>query len=158
MYPLNVLAIHDIEVTSLSHVSAWQCHLYRVHTKLKTIYNNIKFLKWGVTFLLACIDEYVVMNLAICDMHILNIFFPLLLHMTNWNVRVVKLSWHIMEHNISHTLMPASFSCGAIHLHKWDCGLQIMEFLYFLWWKPFLCHCCIRNAGLWYKWKLYLRK
>lgn len=66
-------------------------------------------------------------------------FFLLLLYMTIWNVRVVKLSWHIMEHNISHTLMSASFSFGAIHLHKWDCGLQIMEFLYFLWWKPFLC-------------------
>jgi hypothetical protein len=85
-------------------------------------------------------------------------FFLLLLHMTNWNVRVVKLSWHIMEHNISHTLMPASFSCGAIHLHKWDCGLQIMEFLYFLCWKPFLCHCNIRSAGLWYEWKWYIRK
>jgi hypothetical protein len=85
-------------------------------------------------------------------------FLLLLLYMINWNVRVVRLSWHIMEHNISHILIPASFSCGAIHLHKWDCGLQIMEFLYFLWWKPFLCSCCIRNAGLWYEWKLYLRK
>jgi hypothetical protein len=76
-----------------------------------------------------------------------------LLYMTNWNARVVRLSWHIKECKISHTLTPASFSCGAIHLHKWDSGLQIMVFLYFLWWKLFLCHCCVWSAGFWYEGK-----
>jgi hypothetical protein len=44
MYQVNSLAIHDITITSLRHVSAWQYHLQGVHMKLKTIYSKMEYI------------------------------------------------------------------------------------------------------------------
>jgi len=44
MYQIKSLTIYYVTVTSLRYVSTQQCHLQRVHTKIKNIYITLGYI------------------------------------------------------------------------------------------------------------------
>lgn len=95
MYWINALTIYDITVTSLQHVSAWQCHLQGVHSKLKIIYSILN----RITFM-----NFITIRIAVIVwIYTSGLIFNYILYVSN--ILYLRLMWLI--HNVCNTLKNA---------------------------------------------------